>query len=305
MLQYIETPVQELVEPLAERAGVRLLVKREELNHPHISGNKWWKLKYNLQEVVRRGKDTILTFGGAYSNHIYATAAAAAECGLKSVGVIRGEETLPLNPTLASAQRFGMTLQYVSRETYRKKQDETFISALGEKWGDPYVLPEGGSNEPGVRGARDFGLGLYATPFEYLCVPVGSGGTIAGLIQATGRRSEVIGFPAIKGDGPLIADINKLAGTTAAHACRWRLETAYHHGGYAKTTPALITFMDQFERTHGFALDHVYTAKMMFGVYDLIKRGYFRRGATVMAIHTGGLQGTSQPAVAIGPRPSS
>ncbi len=296
MLRYVETPVQELAEPLAQRAGVKLLVKREELNHPHISGNKWWKLKYNLQEVVKRGKDTVLTFGGAYSNHIYATAAATAECGLKSVGVIRSEETLPLNPTLASAQRFGMALHYVSRETYRTKQDETFLSALRKKWGDPYVIPEGGSNESGVRGARDFGLRLHAAAFEYLCVPVGTGGTIAGLIQATGPRAEVIGFPAIKGDGSLIADIHKLAGTTAARACHWRLETGYHHGGYAKTTPALISFMDQFETAHGFPLDHVYTAKMMFGVYDLIKRGYFRRGATVMAIHTGGLQGTRQPA---------
>lgn len=291
MLRYQETPVQELQEPFAEAAGVRLLIKREELNHPQISGNKWWKLKYNLQEISNQGKDTVLTFGGAYSNHIYATAAAAGECGLKSIGLIRGEETLPLNPTLASAQRFGMTLRYLSREEYRRKGEETFLSLIKEKWDDPYLLPEGGTNEAGVRGVREFGLGLHATTFNYLCVPVGTGGTIAGLIQATGSRAEVIGFPAIRGEGSLASDIARLAGTAEIRDCTWHLETSYHHGGYAKTSHALLAFMDQFERTHGFPLDPVYTGKMMFGIFDLLKRGFFRPGSAVLAIHTGGLQG--------------
>lgn len=289
MLIYQETPVQELDEPIARTAGIRLLVKREDLNHPYVSGNKWWKLKHNLSEISAQNKDTILTFGGAYSNHIYATAAAAAECNIKCIGFIRGEERLPLNPTLAAAVNFGMTLQYISREEYRKKKDEAFLSELKEKWGDPYLLPEGGTNELGVLGAKEFGIGLQSTSFDYLCVAVGTGGTIAGLIQATPEGAEIIGFPAIKGEGALASDIAKLSGEHTGSA-RWRLEKAYHHGGYAKTTPELMAFMGQFERTHGFPLDPVYTGKMMYGVFDLLKQGYFPRGSTVLAIHTGGLR---------------
>ena len=290
MLVYNETPVQELQEPIASVAGVRLLVKREDLNHPQVSGNKWWKLKYNLQKITAQGKDTVLTFGGAYSNHIYATSVAAEACGLKSIGLIRGEERLPLNPTLNAARKFGMTLQYISREEYRKKTDEAFLSWVKEKWNDPYLLPEGGTNALGVRGAREFGLGLHSTAFDYLCVPVGTGGTIAGLIQATGDRAEILGFPAIRGEGSLASDITRLSGEINQFA-RWRLERSYHHGGYAKTTHELIAFIEQFERAHGFPLDAVYTGKMMFGIFDLLRRGYFSRGSTVLAIHTGGLSG--------------
>lgn len=295
MLIYNETPVHELQEPIASAAGVRLLVKREDMNHPLVSGNKWWKLKYNLQEITGQGKETILTFGGAYSNHIYATAAAAAACGLKSIGLIRGEERFPLNPILTAARKFGMTLQYISRDEYRKKTDQAFLSGLNEKWNDPYLLPEGGTNDAGVRGAREFGLRLHSTAFDYLCVPVGTGGTIAGLIQATGNRAEIIGFPAIRGEGSLGSDIAVLSGEVNQFA-RWRLERTYHHGGYAKTTPELMAFIEQFERVHGFPLDHVYTGKMMYGVFDLLKRGYFPRRSTVLAIHTGGL--VSRPSFA-------
>ena len=134
-------------------------------------------------------------------------------------------------------------------------------------------------------------MSLHGVAFNYLCVPVGTGGTIAGLIQATGGRAEIIGFPAIKGEGSLASDIAQLAGLTAVQDCMWHLETSYHHGGYAKQSPALVAFMDQFESTHGFPLDPVYTGKMMFGIFDLLKRGYFPRGSTLLALHTGGLQG--------------
>lgn len=293
MWVYNETPVLELEEPLAIAAGVKLLVKREDMNHPRVSGNKWWKLKYNLQEITAQGKDTILTFGGAYSNHIYATAVAAEACGLRSIGLIRGEERFPLNPILTAARKFGMTLEYISREEYRRKTDEAFLSALKEKWNDPYLVPEGGTNEAGVRGAKEFGISLQATPFDYLCVPVGTGGTIAGLIQATGSRAEIIGFPAIRGEGSLASDIAMLSGEIE-QATRWRLERDYHHGGYARATPELIAFVEQFERAHGFALDMIYTSKMMFGIFDLMKRGYFARGSTVLAVHTGGLFGRQE-----------
>lgn len=289
MLSYNETPVLELNEPLAVAAGVRLLVKREDLNHPLVSGNKWWKLKYNLQEASRQGKNTILTFGGAYSNHIYATAAAAAGNGFKCIGVIRGEKTLPLNPILAAATAFGMTFDYITREQYRMKNDPVFLAALEKRWGDPYLLPEGGTNEHGVRGARAFGHALVNLAFDYLCVPVGTGGTIAGLISANAGHARIVGFPAIKGEGSLPSDIVNLSGGIGQQDGNWVLERSYHHGGYAKTTPELLTFIKEFQRLHGVPLDPVYTGKMMYGVFDLMKKGFFRRGSTVLAIHTGGL----------------
>lgn len=155
-------------------------------------------------------------------------------------------------------------------------------------------MPEGGTNDLGIFGAREFGLILQSTAFDYLCVPVGTGGTIAGLIQANGDRAEIIGFPAIKGEGSLAADIARFSGM-ASQFPRWRLERTYPHGGYAKTTPELITFMQQFERVHGFPLDAVYTGKMMFGIFDLLKQGYFRRGCTVLAVHTGGVVSLQSP----------
>jgi 1-aminocyclopropane-1-carboxylate deaminase len=289
MLRYKETPLQEILDPAVTASGIRLLVKREDLNHPHSSGNKWWKLKYNLDEARRQGKETILTFGGAYSNHIYATAAAARESGLGSIGVIRGEESFPLNPTLSFAKKCGMILQFVSRTSYRNKHSTEFIMEMNEKWNCPYILPEGGTNDLAVRGIREFGLGLKTFAFEYLCVSVGTGGTIAGLIQAMENSTHVIGFPAIKGGEKMTADIQKWLGPV--HPGNWHLEAGYHQGGYARVNRELLAFMREFEEKNGFRLDPVYTGKMMFGLFDLVHKGYFKRGSTVVAIHTGGVQG--------------
>lgn len=289
MIKYQKTNIEELKSQIFEQSGVRLLIKREDQNHPFVSGNKWWKLKNNLEEAVKNTRTTFLTFGGAYSNHIYATAAAAHELGLKSIGIIRGEETLSLNPTLAFAKAKGMQLQYVSREEYRNKTESSFIEQLHNQFGDFYLIPEGGTNELAVRGCAEFANQLSSeVDFDYLCLPVGTGGTIAGIIEGLDESKKIIGFPVLKGATFLEDEIMRY--TTKNN---WQLVYDYHFGGYAKITHELTEFMDQVEKQFNIPLDPIYTAKMMFGGMDLIKKKFFAPGSTILAIHTGGLQGNA------------
>jgi 1-aminocyclopropane-1-carboxylate deaminase len=292
MLHYTPTIVQEIYDNALDAAQIRLLVKREDLNHPQISGNKWWKLKYNLAEAVKQKQKTLLTFGGAYSNHIYATATAAHELGLNSIGIIRGEETLPLNRTLAFASQSSMHLHYVARDVYRKKNEIEFIQQLKRQFGDFYLIPEGGTNQKAVMGCVEWGETLKEIDFDYLCLPVGTGGTIAGIIAALDNEREIIGFPVLKGGEFLQQEIqillnnysNKLYGN-------WQLDASYHHGGYAKVSSALLDFIAKWNTIHNLPLDPVYTGKLLWAVMDYARIGKFRRGATVLALHTGGLQG--------------
>jgi 1-aminocyclopropane-1-carboxylate deaminase len=285
-LTYNQTPILELKDSLLQEANVRLLIKCEYLNHPLVSGNKWWKLKYNLVEAARLGKKRLLTFGGAYSNHIYATAATANELGFELVGIIRGEETLPLNSTLAFAKGKGMQLHYVTREDYRKKTEPDFQKKLTDLFGDFYLIPEGGTNELAVKGCEEFGKQLNReVEFDYLCLPVGTGGTIAGMISGFDAEKKIIGFPALKGAQFLEREIR-----TYTDKENWQLMYDYHFGGYAKSKKELTDFMEQFERAHNIPLDPIYTAKMMFGIFDLVKQGFFKRGSTLLIVHTGGLQ---------------
>lgn len=286
MLSYTETPVQEIHDSVLDQAGVRLFIKREDLNHPRVSGNKWWKLKYNLEEAIAQGHDTLLTFGGAYSNHIYATAAAAHELGLKSIGIIRGEETLPLNTTLAFATASGMKLHYVSRESYRTKTAQTFIDNLHTQFGNFYLIPEGGTNALAVKGVTEFGQSLK-NDFDYLCCAVGTGGTLAGLINGIPSAKKVLGIPVLKGGGFLKGEIEQLAGKNTS---QWTLMTDYHFGGYGKMSPELTSFIMNFELKHGIKLDPVYTGKMVFGILDLINQRYFSNGTCIFALHSGGLR---------------
>jgi 1-aminocyclopropane-1-carboxylate deaminase len=286
LIKYNKTEVKELGGQIFEQSGVKFLIKREDQNHAYVSGNKWWKLKYNLEEALKTNS-TLLTFGGAYSNHIYATAAAAHELGLSSIGIIRGEETFPLNPTLAFAKSRGMQLHYVAREVYRNKAETSFIDLLHDQFGEFYLIPEGGTNELAVRGCAEFGKQLNQTiGFDYLCLPVGTGGTIDGIIHGVNESKKIIGFPALKGAAFLEGEIKKYAKRK-----NWQLVYDYHFGGYAKVTNELKEFMGEFEKQYDIPLDPVYTAKMMFGVLELIKKKFFEPGSTVLAIHTGGLQG--------------
>ncbi len=286
-LSYSATPVIELAHEWAD--SIRLLVKREDLNHPFVSGNKWWKLKYNLEEAQRAGHDTLLTFGGAYSNHLYATAAAAHELGRKSIGIVRGGRTEPLNHTLSFAESHGMSLHFVSREAYRKKNEHEFLQSIRNQFGDVYIIPEGGTNELAVRGCAEFAKTLeQEIDFDYLCLPIGTGGTMAGMIEGLSFNKKVIGFSSLKGGDFLKDEIQSLI---SGRKLNWQVNTDFHFGGYGKTTPELMKFVEDMKKNNQLPLDQVYTAKMMMGVLNLIKQGYFKLGSTVLVLHTGGLQG--------------
>ena len=264
-----------------------LYIKLDYLNHPHISGNKYRKLKYNLLEAKRLNTYTLLTFGGAFSNHIAAVAAAGKAFGFKTIGVIRGEELadkIPDNSTLAFAKQQGMHFHFISRETYRHKTSESFIEDLKLKFGDFYILPEGGTNALAVKGCKEI-LTEADKSFDYICCAVGTGGTISGLINSSLPEQKILGFPALKGDF-LREEISKFANTS-----NWELITEYHFGGYAKINNELISFINSFKETYKVPLDPVYTGKMLFGIFDLMHRGYFPEGSKILAIHTGGLQG--------------
>ena len=278
----IET--QEISIPLLKEKEVRLFIKRIDKVHPFVSGNKWFKLKYNLLEAKKQNYKTLLTFGGAYSNHIAATAFAAHEKGLKSIGVIRGEEHFPLNPTLQFARENGMELHYVSRSEYREKATPNFLEKLKAKFGSFYLIPEGGTNELAIQGTAEI-LEKNDTQ-DYICCAVGTGGTISGIINASNPKQTVIGFPAIKGIDVLEKDIKSWANST-----NYKFINTYIGKGYAKTSEELIQFINEFNTAYNIPLDAVYTGKMMLGILDLVSKDYFPKGSSILAIHTGGLQG--------------
>ncbi|HRI79107.1 MAG TPA: pyridoxal-phosphate dependent enzyme [Cyclobacteriaceae bacterium] len=286
-LNYTETPIEEIHDSLLDSMGVRLLVKREDLNHPAVSGNKWWKLKYNLVEARKLGKKKLLTFGGAYSNHIYATAAAAKAVGMECVGIIRGGETLPLNSTLTFAKAQGMHLHYVSRETYRSKTDANFLSDLREKFGDFYLIPEGGTNSLAINGCEEWGKILSSIDCNEVFLPVGTGGTMAGLLKGLESSKKITAVAVLKSGDFLRDEIKLLSGIIHTN---WKVLTQYHHGGYAKTTPTLLEFIHSFSRQNKIPLEPVYSGKMFWALFEEVRKGNFVRGTTLLALHTGGLQ---------------
>jgi 1-aminocyclopropane-1-carboxylate deaminase len=286
-LSYFETPVTELLSAVFRSVDVQVFIKRENLNHETVSGNKWWKLKYNLEEAQLQKHTTLLTFGGGFSNHLYATAAAANQLGLKSIGVVRGEETLPLNNTLSFAHQCGMQLHFVSREDYRKKTEPSFINEWHDRFGDFYIIPEGGTNELALKGCAELGEKLQKEiEFDYLCLSVGTGGTMAGLINGVSDK-KIVGYASLKGGNFLEVDVKKFT----RNKSNWKIETGYHFGGYGKVNDELKTFMLSFEKEHEILLDPVYTAKAMYGLFDQVAKGIFQRGSKILFLHTGGLQG--------------
>ncbi|MCF6295783.1 MAG: pyridoxal-phosphate dependent enzyme [Flavobacteriaceae bacterium] len=267
--------------------GVELYLKREDRIHPHISGNKYRKLKYNLIEAETLGFNTLLTFGGAYSNHIAAVASVGATFGFKTIGVIRGEELknkVKDNPTLRFAQSCGMQFKFVTRRDYRQKTSKEFINNLKEEFGKFYHIPEGGTNALAIKGCEEI-LTETDKSFDYVCCAIGTGGTISGLINSSNPNQKILGFPALKGEF-LKKDISKFVNHK-----NWELITAYHFGGFAKINNELIAFINQFKKAHNIQLDPVYTGKMMYGVLDMIYKNKFPKGSKILAIHTGGLQG--------------
>lgn len=268
--------------------NISVFIKREDLLHSQISGNKFRKLKYNLIKARQLNQRTLLTFGGAYSNHIAAVVAAGHEFGFNTIGMIRGEELLGKindNPTLRLAQQQGMRLVFISRADYRRKTEPNFIQALQNQFGEFYLIPEGGTNALAVQGCTEILTAQDKQQFDYICCAVGTGGTIAGLIESSTDQQMVLGFPALKGDF-LQAEIQQWTQKT-----NWELVPGYHWGGYAKTTPALLQFVQDFYGQNGIEIEPVYTGKMLFGIFDLIQQGYFPAHSQILVIHTGGLQG--------------
>jgi 1-aminocyclopropane-1-carboxylate deaminase len=283
----LPSPVSELQDDrLAERA-VRVLLKRDDLIHPELAGNKWRKLKYNVSAARDLGLTTLLTFGGAYSNHIRATAAVGYYAGFDTIGVIRGEQHLPLNPSLTYATQRGMRLTYLDRETYRSKTSAAVLDQLHRTFGDFYLLPEGGSNRAAVLGCAELPAEI-AEPFDVLFCAVGTGGTLAGVAAGMDPNQRVIGVPVLKGGAFLEKEIIDLQETTyGARVGTWHLECVYHFGGYAKRTPDLDRFIAEFESNHGLLLDWVYEAKMMWALFDQVGRGAFPEGTTIVALISG------------------
>lgn len=272
-------------------SGISVYLKREELLHPEISGNKWRKLKYNLIEANRLEQSTLLTFGGAYSNHIHATANAGKIFGFRTIGIIRGEEHLPLNPTLSDAKNCGMEIHYVSRSEYRRKKEDNFINKLINKFGNFYLVPEGGTNSLAVKGCTEI-VSDINIDFDYILSACGTGGTISGVICGLKGEKQIIGVPVLKGASFLNDDIAEYVHNySGSNYSNWRLSLDYHFGGYAKITKELIDFIDEFELLNNIKLDHVYTGKLLFAVNNMLAKGEFTSESNIVVLHTGGLQG--------------
>ena len=291
-LRFVNLPKKYILKVLTQQillneTSIKLFIRREDLVHPFISGNKFRKLKYNLLKAKKENHTTILTFGGAFSNHIAATAFAGKENGFETIGVIRGEELaikIDKNPSLKFAQECGMKLVFVTRENYRLKTSEKFISQLKQNFGSFYLVPEGGTNEFAIKGCEEI-LSKEDCIYDFICCAVGTGGTISGLINSSKSYQKVLGFPSLKGDF-LKEDICKFAKNN-----NWVLISDYHFGGYGKVSEELIIFINDFYKKNVVPLDPIYTGKMVFGVIDLIYKNYFPKNSKILLIHTGGIQG--------------
>lgn len=275
--------------------GFPFTVLRLDEIHPHAGGNKLYKLKYNLETARAQGHDTLLTFGGAFSNHIAATAAAGREAGFKTIGVIRGEAEALQNPTLQFAVAQGMTLHFTDRASYRLKHTPGFLKTLEEQFGSFFLIPEGGANSDGVRGCTAI-ADLAGNAFTHIALACGTGTTLAGIAAGAADGVRILGFPVLKNGEFLEAEIEQhivsFTGRTTP-VRNWELHCAYHFGGYAKVPDALRVFKKEFETAYAIPLDYVYTAKLMAGVFDLAAAGYFPAEGRVLLVHTGGLQGNA------------
>ena len=268
--------------------GIELYLKREDQLHPIISGNKYRKLKYNLQEAKRLGYKKLLTFGGAFSNHILAVAGVGKLYGFETIGIIRGEELkdkILENPTLAQAQELGMTFYFIGRSAYREKETTSFFIDLQQKFGHFYLLPEGGTNDLAIKGCEEIITEQDKQVFDYVCCAVGTGGTLSGIINSSSEKQQIIGFSSLK--GVFLSDVIR----NFVVKKNWHINEDYHFGGYGKVNDVLIAFLNSFHEKTDIPLDPIYTGKMVYGVLDLIEKGYFVPNSKILMIHTGGLQG--------------
>ncbi|MFJ8492147.1 1-aminocyclopropane-1-carboxylate deaminase/D-cysteine desulfhydrase [Streptomyces sp. NPDC094038] len=282
----LPSPLQAVADDRFAGHGVRLLLKRDDLIHPELVGNKWRKLVPNIEAAAGR---PVLTFGGAYSNHLRATAAAGRLLGFATVGVVRGEELAarPLNPSLARCAADGMRLHFVDRSTYRRKAEPEVLAGLLRAAGaeDAYVVPEGGSNAAAVRGCRALGAELRGRA-DVVAIACGTGGTLAGLAAGLGSEQRALGVPVLRG-GFLAGEIGRLqAEAFGERRGRWSLDERFHLGGYGRTTPELDAFAEDFEERHGVRVERLYVAKLLYGLVELAREGGLGRDVSVAAVLT-------------------
>lgn len=283
-------PYQKVDLPELRQQNLQLVVKRLDKIHPEIQGNKWFKLKYNIEEALKLNHRRVLTFGGAYSNHIHATAAAARQAGLSSIGIIRGEETLPLNPTLVDAKAAGMKLHYVSRTAYREKTSPEFIESLKTTYGSFYLIPEGGTNALAVEGTKEI-LEGGDFDFDLITTAIGTGGTMVGLLASARPSQTVLGFSALKGNFVNQEIQSLLEKFEIKPVCKYQIINDYHLGGYGKHKLELVEFINDFKHKTGIPLEPLYTGKMILGLLDMVKKEMIPEGSRILTLHTGGLQG--------------
>jgi 1-aminocyclopropane-1-carboxylate deaminase len=285
LLPYNPVPLQPWYPPEALKAGVRCWVQRDDLLHPTVSGNKFRKLRYNLETARQQGHHTLLSFGGAYSNHLAALAAAAQIMGFQSIGLVRGEEHSPLNPVLQFCKEQGMVLHYISRSEYREKEQTDWLARFGKVC----VLPEGGSNALAVRGVAElppeWPPQLDGSAPDYVLAAVGTGATLAGLIEGSAPETRVIGIPVLR-DASLPERIQSLLSPDHHN---WQLNWNYHFGGYARKPEPLLQFVQEFIRAYAIPIEPVYTGKLFFATTELLQQGYFPHGARVVVLHSGGV----------------
>ena len=280
-----------VTDPLLDQYNIELRVKRDDLLHPVMSGNKWRKLKYILDHALSMGAARLVSMGGAYSNHLHALAYIGNKLGLSTVGIIRGERLPDLNPTLRDIQDWGMQLEFVTRKQFKTfRQYKQWDDAPGKLF-DGYWIAEGGASKQALKGLSDL-AGEIGKGADMICVPCGTGTTVAGIVSAISAPSCVLGFAALKGAAFLERDIAAiLQKSHSASKVRWRIEQAYHFGGFARTNQALLAFIDDFTGKTSIPLEPVYTGKMFYGIYDMIVNGKIKAGQRIVAVHTGGLQG--------------
>ncbi len=281
------SPLTPISDPLLTANNLTLWLKRDDLLHPVISGNKWRKLKYNVDDALSKGADTLVSMGGAYSNHLHALAYAGNILNIKTIGFIRGERPIALTPTLQDMAEWGMDLRFVSRSEYRLLRNYKDWQDLPGIKNNEYWLPEGGANALALKGVAEIADEIDI-PIDAVCVACGTGTTLAGLINAVPREVSVLGFVALKNAQYLEGEVRSLLTRDCHH---WAILQGYHFGGFAKCDSKLTMFMDDFEEKTLIPLEPVYTGKMLYGIYDLIAKGYFPSGCRLVAVHTGGLQG--------------
>ena len=290
-------PLQRVESKTFTDAGIELLVRRDDLIDPALSGNKFYKLFFNLRDAQSQGLTRLLSFGGAYSNHLHALAAAGNRFGFSTLGVVRGERPAELSPTLCDAEAWGMKLVFIGRTEYRQKSEPELIADLKARYGEFYLIPEGGANLAGARGMQQLGQSLewqLEGDYTAVCIACGTGTSLAGLAAGVDTSKPALGFSVLKGEGSLGGDVaavyNQLCPAQAV--ANWRLISGFHAGGYGKKHPDyLVRFWQNFERESGIPLDPVYTVKMFWGIDVLARQGYWPRGSRIVAIHSGGLQG--------------